>query len=173
MGLGGTVHVMHQLGDLSDEALRDLIAAAIEEQRQRAAASGDLEALCEAGFAEGFDSKGHARTPVIRDGLLICYGSIVERSAMSHECHFVHIEDSWVWEYQDVLRDEVRKRPERGREHQRSVSILPALEGLELDLVGCKMRTGVHQMQTVRSYRIVSGQLELVTARAVRTDRHR
>jgi hypothetical protein len=158
---------------LDDGALRTLIAAALEEQRRRAAAQGGLEELCEQGFIDGFDQRGHARPPVVVGDVLFCYGSIVERSAMSHECVFVRVEDAWVWEYEDVLRDEVRKRPERGREHQRSVSLVPALEGLEFDLVQCKMRNGVHQMQHTRSYRITSGSVELVTTRSVKTDRAR
>jgi hypothetical protein len=105
-------------------------------------------------------------------GLLICYGSILEKSTMSHDCTFVHIDEHWVWEHPETLHDEVRKRPDRGREHQRSVSILPALEGLEFDLITCKMRNSVHQMQQVRSYRILSGSIELVQTRSIKTDRY-
>lgn len=161
------------LAELSDNNLRTLIADCLDEQRRRAVEAGGFEALCEEGFSDGFDTKGHARVPLIRGDVLICYGSIVEKSAMSHDCSFVKIDDTWVWEYEDVLRDEVRKRPERGKEHQRSVSLIPALEGLEFDLVSCRMRHGVHHMHHARSYRILRGQLELVTSRTVKTDRMR
>lgn len=158
--------------EMSDSVLQEHIRAALDEQRRRAAERGDFAAICEAGFADGFDSKGHAKTPIVRDGLLICYGSVVEKSTMSHDCSFVHIDENWVWEHPETMHDEVRKRPDRGREHQRSVSILPALEGLEFDLISCKMRNNVHQMQNVRSYRILSGSLELVQTRSIKTERY-
>lgn len=157
---------------MGDAELQQHIRAALDEQRRRAGEQGDFAALCETGFTEGFDSRGVARTPIVHMGLLICYGSVLGKSTMSHDCTFVHIDEHWVWEHPETLHDEVRKRPDRGREHQRSVSILPALEGLEFDLITCKMRNSVHQMQQVRSYRIFSGAIELVQTRNIKTDRY-
>lgn len=161
------------LSTLDDATLRALIADALDVQRQRAAAAGGLEALCAQGFENGFDAKGYARTPIVVGDVLVCYGSIVERSAMRHECSFVRIGDTWVWEYDDVLRDEIRKLPARGREHQRSVSLVPAFEGLAYDLITCTMQHGVHQMRHTSSFEIRGGRSELVSTRSVKTDRIR
>jgi len=157
---------------MDNQTLLEHIRAALEEQRRRAADAGDFEAICETGFTQGFDTKGHARTPIVTNGLLVCYGSVVEKSSMSHDCTFAHIEENWVWEHPETLHDDVRKRPERGREHQRSVSILAATEGMEFDLITSKMRNGVHQMQSVRSYRIENGKIELVKTRNIKTERY-
>jgi hypothetical protein len=158
---------------LSDEAISKMIRDLHDEQRRRMAEAGDFVSMCERGFVEGFDSKGHAKEPVLKDGLLVCYGSILEKSTMSHDCTFVHIGENWVWEHPETLHDEVRKKPERGREHQRSVSIVSGLEGLEYDLISCRMRNNVHQMHTIRSYRIVDGRVELVAGRTVAVERYR
>jgi hypothetical protein len=157
----------------TDAELVEIIQGAHTEQRRRAAERGDFEALCERGFTEGFDQKGLARVPILRDGLLICYGSIMEKSTMSHDCTFVHIGEHWVWEHPETLHDEVRKKPERGREHQRSVSIVAGLEGMEFDLISCKMRNNVHQMHTIRSFRINAGEIELISGRVVAVERYR
>lgn len=162
-----------ELGSLSDAELASMIRSLHEEQRRRAADGGDLDSLCERGFTQGFDAKGHAKEPVLQDGLLICYGSIIEKSTMSHDCTFVHIGENWVWEHPETLQDEVRKKPDRGREHQRSVSVVSGLEGLEFDLISCKMRNNVHQMHTIRSYRIVDGGIELVNGRSISVERYR
>jgi hypothetical protein len=158
---------------LRDDELWDLAARVADEQRRRAVESGDIDALCAEGFDRGFDAKGHARDPVVSSGLVVCYGSLVERSAMSHECRFANLGGDWVWEHPEVIHDEIRKLVERGRHHQRSVSVLPALEGLGIDLVSSTMRQGVHHMTQVRSFQVRGGALELVNARTVRTDRHR
>ena len=173
---GGTIVIYMEMRNpiesCTDEELIDLIARAHDEQRRRAAENGGFEAMCENGFKGGFDSKGHARAPEVIKGILVCYGSIVERSTMSHDCSFIHIGDDWVWEHPETMHDEVRKRADRGREHQRSVSLLPALEGMEFDLITCKMRSNVHQMQNIRSYKIENGQVELVNSRNVKTERY-
>ena len=89
------------------------VSAAIEHlteiQRQRAQARGDLDALLELGFEKGFDTSGHALAPFVVEGIIICPGSVVERSANSHECAFVHIGDDWVWESSQTLIDTVRR----------------------------------------------------------------
>lgn len=171
-GRGMAENEKNTLVDMGDDELQNRIREALDEQRRRAGERGDFPALCETGFAEGFDSRGLARIPVIHKGLLICYGSIIKKSTKSHDCTFVHIDEHWVWEHPETLHDDIRKRPERGREHQRSVSILPALEGLNFDLITCEMRNNMHKMQQIRSYRILSGAIELVQGRSIKTDRY-
>lgn len=161
------------LSAMDDATLWELAAHIAAEQRQRLLAVGDTAAVLEYGFTHGFDSKGHAREPQIAHGFLVCYGSIVEKSATSHDCRFVHVEDAWVWEWPDVIIDEVRKMPDRARMHQRSVTLLAPIEGLEIDIVTSQMRTGAHRMVKTTSYRVHAGALEVVRARAVSTNQHR
>lgn len=155
-----------------DEELARLAADVADEQRRRALAAGDLDALVEAGFAEGFDAKGGATNPWVVGGLLVCPGSKVDRSGASHECRFVSVGGSWVWECAEKVVDEVRRLPEP-RPSVRTVTVLAATEGLELDVVASRMRSGVHQMTSVRSYVFRRGDLELVDTRAREASGHR
>src|ERR1035438_10281416 len=127
---------------------------------------GDLGALVELGFESGFNANGTARAPWIGSGIVICPGAIVERSALSHECSFVNVGGDWVWESEELLLDEVRRVPGGPRTHQRSVSLLDAREGLELDVLASKKRQGVHQLQSKTSYEISDGVLRVVATRA-------
>jgi hypothetical protein len=161
------------LDAFDDAGLWDLAAAVAAEQRRRLLEAGDSAAAVETGFERGFDAKGHAREPVIDHGFLVCYGSVVEKSATSHDCRFVHVEDSWVWEWPDTICDDVRKVPDRSRQHQRSVTLLVPVEGLEIDVVTSQMRQGVHRMIKTTSYRVRSGALEVVKTRAVSDVHHR
>jgi hypothetical protein len=158
---------------MSSSELREHIAEALEEQRRRAAGDGDFDAISEPWFTSGFDRQGVAKTPEIVGDLLLCFGSIIEKSSTSHDCVFVHIGEHWVWEHPDVMHDAVRKRPERGREHQRSVTFLPAFEGFEFDVVSSRMRQSAHRMQSSRSYKVIGGKLELISTREVSAQQHR
>lgn len=151
---------------LSDDDLTQMIAVLTEEQASRALERCDPEALTEAGFVDGFDAKGAARMPWLAGGILVCPGSVVERSATSHDCTFVTANDHWVFEHPDRIHDEVRKVPHRGRENQRSITLLAAPEGLTFDVVSSRMRTGAHHMREARRFRVTNGELELVTTRA-------
>jgi len=162
------------LGNAGDSQLSRAISVLLEVQRSRAEARGDLEALLEMGFDEGFDQSGHAKLPFIHAGIIICPGSLVEKSSTAHECAFVHLGETWVWEYEDLLLDEVRRGVLRSKNTQRSVSLLPASPGLELDLIRSKKRQGTHTMTSVISYRVDDdGKLEVVSTRTPRADKHR
>lgn len=158
---------------LGDVPLGNLVTLAIEEQRRRALEGGDTEALVEDGFERGFNSKGEARDPWLASGILVCPGSKVDRSALSHECTFVNVDDSWVWESPDRIHDDVRNLP-GPRTVMRTVTLVLASEGMEVDMVSSKQRNGVHEMKSVRSFVVKGGKLELVNARAPKTSgRHR
>jgi hypothetical protein len=161
------------LAGLDDVALWALAGDIAAEQRRRCLESGDTEAVVEHGYTTGFDTKGHARDPVLAHGFVICHGSVVEKSASSHDCRFVHVGDDWVWECPDTIVDDVRKIADRGRLHQRSVSLLAPVEGLELDFITSTMRQGAHRMVRTMSYRIDGGQLELIQSRVVKDVHHR
>ena len=166
-----TVEVMaavdHSFLDALDGyELAGLIAAAQALQHHRALSRGDLDALIAEGFDIGFDAKGVAREPYLRGDVLVCPGSVVEKSNFSHDCVFVHIGDDWVWGSQSLLLDEVRKVPVKARSHQRSVSLVAATEGLEFDWVCSAMRNSVHAMKRAHKYSITNAELVLVSGRS-------
>jgi len=160
-------------GAASDAHLTAAIEHLQELQRNRAQSRGDLDALLELGFERGFDASGHALAPFVVQGIVICPGSVVERSANSHECAFVRIGEEWVWESPLTLLDEVRRTQVKNRPNQRSVSLLTATPELELDLIRSKKRQGTHQMQAVISFRLDGEVLTVTSTRAPRVTSHR
>jgi hypothetical protein len=152
----------------SDEAtLRNAHVEISRALRERARERGDLEELVEEGFREGFDAKGMPRVPWTEAGIIICPGGGVEKSATSHDCTYISIGDRWTWDSDETLLHVVRRVGAAAKSHQRTVSLLDAREGLELDVVTSKQRQGVHQLQRSTSYTVSEGTLKLVTTRAV------
>jgi hypothetical protein len=156
-----------------DTTLRNALGELTRILRERARDRGDLDELLEVGFSEGFDAKGMPRVPWIEAGILICPGGGLEKSSASHECSYVHVGEKWVWESEETLLDVVRRIPSGTRSHQRTVSLLDARDGLDIDVVVSRMRQGVHQMQRSLSYTVQNGQLVIVTSRAVTSSSQR
>lgn len=170
----GTVDFI-DLADPESIGDADLVRALLMltlEQRRRAVAAADVGALVEEGFRVGFRSDGLPADPWMVSGMLLCAGGKVERSALSHRCAFVRVGSAWVWESDEKVEDVIRYVP--GRTHQmRSVSLVPAFEGLALDLVEARTRQGVHELVGVRSFVVDGGELVLVSARSVERVAHR
>ena len=161
------------LSEADEGELRAALVVLEEALRERAKSRGDLDTLIEVGFNDGFSSSGHAKDPWIESGVVLCPGSGVEKSALSHDCTYVSVEGSWVWESEETLLHEVRHIPAGPRRHQRTVSLLDAREGLCFDVVHCQMRHSVHQLRAASSYVINNGAVELVSTRAVKAPSHR
>ena len=166
--LPGVTDPVSLLAGLTDADLERFILAARDELTRRRLDAADIPALIELGFRDGFTAKGLPRDPWVHAGVVICPGARVDVSAMRHDCAYVHLEEVWVWEYPEQLEDVVRTLP-GPRPQMRSISLLVAHEGMELDLIVSQARTGVHQMKQVRSFVVRDGRLELVTARTPRT----
>jgi hypothetical protein len=156
-----------------DGDMREAVSRLTEELRVRARARGDLDEMVEVGFARGFTSTGMATSPWIESGLILCPGSVVVNSSASHECSFVNVADTWIWESDEALLDVVRQVPAGAKTHQRSVSILDAREGLEFNVLVSRMRQGSHALKRGTSYVVRGGALVVVSTRAVRADGHR
>ena len=156
-----------------DSVLSDAVLVLLEEQRNRARDRGDLDVLVDAAFSRGIDAQGRARDPWIEHGMVFCPGSLIERSATSHECTFGHVGEDWIWESPELVTDEVRQSPGAGRHRQHSISVLGAVEGLELDVISSTKRQGLHKMTSVRSYRVRGGELELTSTRSPKVTGHR
>lgn len=141
----------------SDDQLAYTIDVLVHEQKARALAAGDLEAVAEEAFATwGFNKKGEPSEPRIINGLLVCPGYKYEKSAQSHDCGFVSVEGTWVWEHPDLAYDEMRET-ESSKKTKVSVSIVPVWEGLEYDVVHSSARSGPCRMKKATSYKVAKG----------------
>lgn len=158
---------------LSDESLRRLVTEARSEIAARLLASGDLSAVADEAFSNMFGADGLPLDPRTGDGILICAGGKVDRSAMSHRCRFVRVAGGWVWEHPEVLGDTVRHISKGPRRSMRSVTLVPLFEGDEVDLITCRTRNAVHELLSVRSFIVAAGSLLLVSARSVSRTDHR
>ena len=150
--------------DLDDFELGVLAASIHAEQQRRALAAADPSALVESGFQNGFKSDGTPVEPWLVDGILVCPGAKIGKSASSHECGFVRIDDQWVWESEAKVVDEVRHAAGRNVQ-MRSVTLIAVHETMKVDLILARMRSGVHQLKTAKSYTVSSGKLLHVTTR--------
>lgn len=169
------MNTLVDLSDLSqwdDQMLRGVLDAVQQESARRALDRCDPPALIDEAFASAFTAKGLPHDPYLREGILVCPGGKVDRSSMNHECAFVRVDDQWVWERTDRLEDAIRHLP-GPRPSMRSVTVLPAMDGMALDLVHSRTKMGVHQLASVRSFVVTGGQLELVSARAISARSHR
>jgi hypothetical protein len=157
---------------IGDDALVRALIVLTAEQRRRAVATGDTAALVEQGFRDGFTRDGMPANPWMVSGIIVCAGAKVERSAMSHRCAFARVGPAWVWEADQTIEDVVRYVPGRTQQ-MRSVSLVPAVEGLAVDLVEARTRQGVHELVGVRSFIVERSELVLVSARSVGRITHR
>ena len=159
----------------TDLELAYTIAELLDEQRRRALAGGDLVEIANECFdTRGFDGRGTPRAAYVRDGLLVCPGAKLEKSASSHDCTFVSVDDVWVWEHGEIVLDERRQLPGGQRVIHQTVTILPALEGMEFDVVSSTARSGGPcQMKTARSFKISHGELLETRTRARAPQGHR
>lgn len=149
---------------LSDREISDLIATLKAVQFERAVEACDTDALVELGFKEGFKADGLPRVPFLVGGILVCPGARIDKSATSHDCGFVRIDDAWVWESELKIADVVRNTAQR-RVQMRSVSLVAVCEGTVVDLIYATARTGQHRLREARSYVVSSGELSLTQTR--------
>jgi len=160
------------LAAASEVELANTIAAILAEQHQRALSGGDLDALVEQAFVDGFTRTGQATPPWLSGGWLICPGYRRDRSATSHECCFVSVDGRWVWELSPAA-DVVRQVP-GPKSHTQTVTVVFVEEGAKIDMVSSASRSGSScQMRSARSFQIRAGELVEVAIRARKPDGHR
>ncbi len=164
--------LLPELLTLPSDELGTAVLAIRSELSSRMLREGDLTAVTEEAFSTMFASDGLPTDPVLRSGMLVCAGGKVDRSAMSHRCRFVRVSGGWVWENQEVLSDVVR-HAQGPRRSMRSVTLVPALPGDEVDVVSCRTRNAVHELVSVRSFVVGVDELTLVSSRAVGRTDHR
>lgn len=151
---------------LDVDTIAHLAAALRDEMRRRAISSGDHDAMIDEAFEQAFGRDGLGGPPWIEGQLIICPGSIVAKNRSSHRCRFVSVDDVWIWDSIDLVREEKRSHP--GREDGfKAVALLPVVEGMSLDLVTGRARGGQHSVEHVVSYEVRSGDLVEVSQRTV------
>lgn len=147
---------------LGDIELADLSNSVREEYRNRALAAGEPEAVADEVFGRGFGSDGLALMPWIESEMVVCCGGKEHSSASAHKCRFAVVEGDWVWESGERLYDEVR--PTGKGSSTRSVSLVAAREGLVVEVVTSKFRSGKHERVGLRRFEVRSGELVEVQA---------
>jgi hypothetical protein len=158
--------VLRVLERLDDDQLTNLAAAARQEQARRAVARGDLDEIIAQAFETGFGNDGLAHLPWVEGAVVVCPGGLVWSSRTSHTCRFVNVDDTWVWDSHDLIREDKRSTP-GARDGFRAVALLPVLEGMALDVVSGRARQGQHSVDRVVSYEVRSGELVEVSQRDV------
>lgn len=158
--------VVRVLDKLGTEELANLGEALLQLQRLRAVARGDLDEIIAQGFEVGFGRDGLAVLPWIEGDVVVCPGGLISKSRSSHRCRFVSIDNTWVWESSELIREDKRSTP-GADDGFRAVALVPVLNGMSLDVVSGKARSGQHQVEKVFSYEVRRGQLVEVSQRKV------
>lgn len=152
---------------LDDELLAHLSAALIDEQRRRALEADDRDAVLEHGFEKGFGRDGLATHPWVHGPFVVCPGGLVGKNRSNHRCRFVSVDDCWIWESGDLIHEEKRSTPGT-EEGFRAVALLPVVEGMALDIVSGRMKSGQHSVEKVVSLAVRRGALVEVSQRNVK-----
>lgn len=150
------------LSGWTDAALGAAVVEVTAEIHRRAAAAGDPAALTDDVFdGAGFAADGEANMPWIVHGILVAPGMKRILSTTRHRCTFVCVDGDWVWNHVGVLADTVRRRDMSGRPLIQTVTLLPAVEGAQVDVISSVASRGPCQARTASSYRVTGQQLEL------------
>lgn len=158
--------VVRVLDRLSPDELSNVAEAAAQIQRQRAIAQGDLDQIVAAAFDTGFGRDGLGVLPWVEGNVIVCPGAIVTKSRTNHRCRFVSVDDTWIWESGDLLREDKRSSPGPD-DGFRAVALLPLIDGLALDVVSGKARAGQHSVDRVVSYEVRRRSLVEVSQRTI------
>lgn len=157
--------VVAWMADAADSDLSAVIETAQELQRERALAVGDVDAIIDEAFTRGFTTTGAVREPYFHSGLLVCPGYKFDKSKMNHDCSFVQISGSWVWESEEKVQDAKRSTLKGTRALLRTVTVIAPYDGMEVDQITSTTSNGVHERKSLRSWVVKRAGLELVAAR--------
>ncbi len=158
--------VVRVLDRLDGAELANVAEAARQLQRERAVARGDLDAILAAAFESGFGTDGLGMLPWVEGDVVVCPGGLVSKSRTNHRCRFVSVNNIWIWESPELIREDKRSNPGADDGFQ-AVALLPLVTGMELDVVSGKARRGMHSVDRVVSYEIRKGELVEVSQRNV------
>ena len=151
---------------LPDDILHHLAEALHDESRKRAIKSGDHAAIIADTFETAFGRDGLGVDPWIEGQVIVCPGAMVAKSKSNHRCRFVSVDDVWIWEARELLEETKQSNP--GNEDGfRAVALLPIINGMKLDVVSGRARSGQHNVDRVTSYAVRRGKLVEVSQRNV------
>lgn len=151
---------------LDDQVLVHLAAALGDETRRRALEQGDQQAVIDEGFDHGFGRDGLGVLPYLEGPYIVCPGAMVSKRKGNHQCRFVSVNDTWIWDSHELVYEEKRSSP-GADEGFRAIALLPPIEGMKLDVVSGKARSGQHQVDLVVSFAVRKGDLVEVSQRNV------
>jgi len=151
---------------LDDDVLTHLAAALGDETRRRAIEQGDQQAIIDQAFDHAFGRDGLGVLPYLEGPFVVCPGAMVSKRKGSHTCRFVSVNDVWIWDSHELLVEQKRSSP-GAHDGFRAVALLAPVEGMELDVVSGRLRSGQHQVDLVVSFVIRKGELVEVSQRNV------
>ena len=164
--VGDPEDAVRVLERLDDDQLSNIAEVIRQLQRERAVERGDLDAIIADAFEEGFGRDGLGVNPWVHGNIIVCPGGIISKSRSSHRCRFISVDDTWIWESGELIREDKRSIP--GTEDGfRAVALLPVINGMALDVVSGKARGGQHSVDRVVSYVVKRGRLDEVSQRTV------
>ncbi|MEM8925729.1 MAG: hypothetical protein AAGD35_19675 [Actinomycetota bacterium] len=158
--------VVRVLDKLTPPELANVAEVVRQLQRERAVAQGDLDAIVASAFEVGFGRDGLGTLPWVEGELIVCPGGLVSKSRTNHRCRFVSVDDVWIWESPELLREDKRSSPGTD-DGFRAIALLPLMDGLTLDVVQGKARAGQHSVDHVVSFEVRRGDLVEVAQRNV------
>jgi hypothetical protein len=151
---------------LPDDELHNLAEVVRQVQIERAIDHGDHDAIIAAAFESGFGRDGLGVLPWIAGNVIVCPGGIISKSKSSHRCRFISVDDVWVWDSGLLLREDKRSSPGT-EEGFRAIALVALVDGVELDVVSGKARSGQHSVDHVISFEVRGGELVEVGQRNV------
>ncbi|MDA3039887.1 MAG: hypothetical protein O3C27_10240 [Actinomycetota bacterium] len=151
---------------LADDELANLAEIVNQIQTRRGIAAGDHDAIIADAFELAFGGDGLGTNPWVQGSVIVCPGGIVSKSRSSHRCRFVSVNDTWVWDAPELIREDKRSLPGND-DGFRAVALVPVVSGMTLDVVSGKARSGMHQVDRVVSYKVRRGDLVEVAQRNV------
>ncbi|MGF1597315.1 MAG: hypothetical protein ACFCVK_10380 [Acidimicrobiales bacterium] len=158
--------VARVLDRLDGDRLANVAEAIRQLQRERAVARGDLDEIIASAFEVGFGRDGLGLLPWVEGDVIVCPGGLVAKSRTSHRCRFVSVDDTWVWESGELIREDKRSSPGT-TDGFRAVALVPLVDGMALDVVSGRARQGQHSVDLVVSYEVRRGVLVEVSQRVV------
>ena len=158
--------VVRVLDRLDGDQLANVAEVIRQLQRERAVARRDLDHIMGQAFEVGFGRDGLGVLPWVEGDVIVCPGGLVAKSRASHRCRFVSVDDTWIWESIDLIREDKRSSPGVD-DGFRAVALLPVVTGMALDVVTGRARQGQHSVDQVVSYEVRRGELVEVAQRTV------
>gem|GEM_PF-294742 len=151
---------------LDDDVMVHLAAALADETRRRAVDQGDQQSVIDQAFDHGFGRDGMGVLPYLEGPFIVCPGAMVSKRKGSHTCRFVSVDDVWIWDSHELIHEQKRSSP-GAEDGFRAVALLAPVEGMQLDVVSGRLRSGQHQVDLVVSFVVRKGDLIEVSQRNV------